>query len=88
MIKNDNVISGGHAPLRLRGSGSGSMNAVVTLMKDDIVFIRHFAGAASEIIQGNWSKMNFLSIRPSIIIFPISFIDDNFVTLLQLRNCA
>ena len=88
MIKNDNVISGGHAPSPLCGSGSGSMNAVVTLMKDDIVFIRHFAGAASEIIQGNWSKMNFLSIRLSIIIFPISFIDDNFVTLLQLRNFA
>jgi hypothetical protein len=59
------------------------MNAVVTLMKDDIVFIRHFAGAASEIIQGNWSKMNFLSIRLSIIIFAISFIDDNFVTLSE-----
>ena len=64
------------------------MNAVVTLMKDDIVFIRHFPRAASEIIQGNWSQMNFLSIRLSIIIFPISFIDDNFVTLLQLRNFA
>ena len=88
MIKNDNVISGGHAPSPLcgSGSGSGSLNAVVTLMKEDIVFIRHFAGAASEIIQGNWIKMNFLSIRLSIIIIPISFIDDNFVTLLQLRN--
>ena len=69
MIKNDNVISGGHAPSPLWGSASGSMNTVVTLMKDDIVFIRHFAGADSEIIQGNWSKMNFLSIRLSIIIF-------------------
>lgn len=35
IIKNNNVISGGHAPSPLRGSGSGSgsLNAVVTLRK-------------------------------------------------------
>jgi hypothetical protein len=63
-----------------------SIQHYVIKFVSDLCQIDGFLWAASEIIQGNWSQMNFLSIRLSIIIFPISFIDDNFVTLLQLKG--
>nr|CBX41700.1 putative C1q domain containing protein MgC1q51 [Mytilus galloprovincialis] len=53
MIKNNDMISKGHAASG--NSESGSMNAIVSLKRGDSVIVRHHAGSSTETIQGDWS---------------------------------